>query len=223
MGIKNIILSENEKQIIESFSHFCEGLSHFLGNQYEIVLHNLENIDHSVVKIINGFYTGRKIGAPITDLALKMMNQINFNEKSGEDIVYFTTNKEGDPLKSTTIIIRGENNRIIGLMCINFYLNTSLLDYIKNFIPDLSEHKIDKESEHFADNIDELVLDRIKSTIVDVENDLAISDNLKNKEIVQRLYTQGVFNFKGSVQSVSETLGLSRNTVYLHLRNVKNE
>lgn len=223
MEIKKIVLSENEKQIMGSYSQFCDGLSHYLGKQYEIVLHNLENLDHSVIKIINGFYTGRKIGAPITDLALKMMNQIKLNPNKSEDVVYFTTNKRGDPLKSTTILIRGENNRIIGLMCINFYLNSSLLDYFKNFIPDLSNHEQEKKTEYFADNMEELISDIINKTMIEVENDLTINTNSKNKEIVHRLHEQGIFNLKGSVEFVSKSLDLSKNTVYLHLRNNKNE
>ena len=46
------------------------------GEGYELVLHSLESLDHSVIKIINGHYTGRSEGSPITDLALKMLGQL---------------------------------------------------------------------------------------------------------------------------------------------------
>ena len=43
---------------------------------YEVILHNLESLEHSVMQIVNGHHSGRKIGAPITDLALGMLSQI---------------------------------------------------------------------------------------------------------------------------------------------------
>lgn len=45
-----------------------DGLALYLGDSYEIVLHSLEELSHSVIKIINGHYTKREVGAPITDL-----------------------------------------------------------------------------------------------------------------------------------------------------------
>ena len=41
-----------------------DGLALYLGEGYEFVLHSLEDLSHSVVKIINGHYSNRKPGAP---------------------------------------------------------------------------------------------------------------------------------------------------------------
>ena len=43
----------------------------------------------------------------------------------------------------------------------------------------------------------------------------------RNKALIEVLYEQGVFNMKDSVLQVAEIPGISRNTVYLHLRNIK--
>uniref|UniRef100_UPI000B20528B PAS domain-containing protein n=1 Tax=Clostridium sp. NkU-1 TaxID=1095009 RepID=UPI000B20528B len=51
-----------------------------------MVLHSLEDTEHSVIKIINGHHTGRTEGMPITDLALLMLEEI---EKDGEKKLYF--------------------------------------------------------------------------------------------------------------------------------------
>jgi predicted transcriptional regulator YheO len=40
----------------------------------------------------------------------------------------------------------------------------------------------------------------------------------KNKEIVTLLYHQGIFKLKDAVQNISHDLGISKNTVYLHIR-----
>ena len=91
----------------------------------KFILQILESLEHSVMQIVNGHHSGRKIGAPITDLALGMLSQIE-NSKDHSAISYFNRRQDGVILKSTTIPIPGEGNRIIGMICINFYTNIPL-------------------------------------------------------------------------------------------------
>ena len=86
------ILSELDYQILESYRQIIHGLGEYLGSAYEIILHNLGSYDHSVIAIENGHYTGRKVGAPITNMALDMLESIR-NNNSGDNISYFTTNR----------------------------------------------------------------------------------------------------------------------------------
>ena len=72
-----LVLSPTDKVILESYKILMDGLSAYLGEGYEIILHSLEDLDHSVIKIINGHYTERCEGAPITDLALTMLEDLN--------------------------------------------------------------------------------------------------------------------------------------------------
>ena len=48
-----------------------------------------------------------------------------------------------------------------------------------------------------------------------------ISLTNKNKEIVIRLEEKGIFNIKDAVIKVAEQLEISKNTVYMHLRNIR--
>ena len=112
---KTMSFTRMDRMVLESYKTLCEGLANYLGDGYEIVLHSLENYDNSVIKIINGYYTGRKEGAPITDLALHMLEDIRHN--NGKDyIAYYSKNKKGEPMHSTTIAIRSENAKIVGLL-----------------------------------------------------------------------------------------------------------
>jgi predicted transcriptional regulator YheO len=194
-----------------------EGLADYLGDGYEFVLHSLENLDQSAVKVINGHHTGRKEGAPITDLAIEMLSRIQNNDAGY--CSYHVSNSRGEPLKGTTITIRGENGRIIGLVCINFYLNTPLAGFLKAlFQPDET-----KVTETFAENMDELLETMTERTRGEVDKDESIRASLKKFEIVSRLHKQGVFRIKDAVPRVAGVLGISRNTVYLHLRSLKDE
>lgn len=220
MDSREIQFTLIDREILNSYCQMIDGLAGYLGGGYEIVVHSLENLEHSVIAIINGEHTGREVGAPITNRALDMLKRFNENGTSAE--TYFSTNKKGEPLKSTTIAIRGENSRIIGLLCMNFYLNTSFGEVINCYVPVVPQSSIDSThivSETFASNVDDMITSTYKSVRTQIDNDRTISSANKNKAIIHELYNKGVFKIKDSVGIVASLLGISKNTVYLHLRN----
>lgn len=85
---KYLVLTKTDRIILESYKVVLDGLSKYLGDGYELILHSLEDLEHSVIKIINGHYTGRVEGAPITDLALSMLNKIK-EKKEPQPLSYF--------------------------------------------------------------------------------------------------------------------------------------
>lgn len=224
MDKQYIVLTPHERMILQSYIPVVEGLGNYLGEGYEIILHNLESLEHSVMQIVNGYHSGRKVGAPITDLALAMLAQIE-SSKDHSAISYFNRRPDGVVLKSSTIPIPGENGRIIGMICINFYTNTPLSAIISPLIPESAAAlgELSHKTETFTEDVDELIemaLADVKDIIL---NDTSVSANNKNKEIITALYKRGIFNLKDSVVKVAEKLNISKNTVYMHIRNLKNE
>ena len=54
-----------------------------------------------------------------------------------------------------------------------------------------------------------------------MDQDASLGSSVRNKAIVHRLYDMGIFEIKDAAQLVAEMLGISRHTVYLHIRNRK--
>lgn len=225
MEESNITLTKTDRLILKSYSEFCEGLSQYIGNGYEIVLHSLENLDHSAIKVINGYHTDRTEGAPITNLALSMLKEIRSKGDGEIYFSYFSKNKKGEPLKSATIPVFGENHRIIGLMCMNFYLNTPLSDLLHDFnAPAVDRVSLpEPQTEIYMNDAKDLIDETIADVRHRVLEDSTISASNKNKEIIRLLYDQGIFNFKGSITKCSNILDISRNTVYMHIRNLNKQ
>lgn len=217
MAQKPIALTLVDREVLNSYSKFIDGLGTYLGDAYEIVLHSLEVYEHSVINILHGEHTGRQVGAPITDLALNMLEKLS--ETHVDHITYFSTNKKGEPLKSTTIAIHGEQNRIIGLLCINFYMNTPLADVLGGLIPEPAGIPLAKRRENYVDNSEELIVSALEDVREKVMGDDSITPSNKNKMIVYMLDDYGIFNIKDSVVKVAGLLNISKNTVYMHLRN----
>ncbi len=217
-----LVLTKQDRMILESMKTVADGLANYLGNGYEIVLYSLEFFDHSVIKIFNGHYTGQRIGSPMTDLALSMLS--NIEETGGCDFLSYTTkSKSGEPLKATTIAIRGEANQIIGLLCIHFYLSTPLSTMIHNLVEKESGRGRDNISENYTGNTDELILSSLAAAKDIIYNDSTISTSNKNKEIIAILYQKGIFNMKDSVVKIAKLLNISKNTVYMHMRNLNHK
>jgi predicted transcriptional regulator YheO len=210
-------LSAADKLIIESHKITMDGLAAYYGEAFEFVLHDLTDYDHSIIKIINGFHSGRKEGAPITDLALSMLESI----RADSDVpfaAYVSKDKHGRPVRSTTIVIFGEKKKAIGLLCINLYLDSPLSSLLTNFslVP-----QTDYVTENFINDSNELIKRALEKVKAEVDADDAVPSYQKNKEIVTILYHQGVFKLKNAVQTISEEMKISKNTVYLHLRTLE--
>lgn len=213
-----VSLTHTDRLVLESYKTLADGLCDYLGSCYEVVLHSLEDMDKSVIKILNGFHTGRSEGAPITDLALEMLSRIK-ETNDAHYISYLCKNKKDEPLRSSTIAIKGEHDRIIGLLCINFYLNSPFNDVIKNFYVEHNPASF-PINENFADDVEDIIEKAVNQARQRVLADDRITVSLKNREIVLELYRKGIFNLKDGVYRTAELLNISKNTVYMHLRNL---
>ncbi len=212
-------LSKTDRIIIDSYAAMIESLASYLGSAYEISLHSLEDYNHSVVKIMNGYHSGRYVGAPLTDLALNMLKRIQdegtaFTESYTS---YFAINPLGESLKSSTIPIMGERGRLIGMLCINLYMDTPLSEILQSLTDTGSQQK---EHEHFAQSSSDAISDALNQAKNQVMHNVSIPAVNKNKEIIRILYDKGIFKIKNSVSEVANGLGISKNTVYLHIRGI---
>lgn len=216
----NITLSDAERLVLDSYRNLVDGLADYLCDGYEIVLHSLESVEHAVIAIANGHHTGRGEGSPITDLAMQMLQNIKQNGGNGYTS-YFTRNPQGEPLHSSTIVIYGEKHRAIGLLCINFYLNTPFSTIASNHTECTAARPMITET--FVDNADELLERVVLQLKEEVDADSSILPSNKNKEIIRRCNKHGIFQIKNAVPSVAQLLNISKNTVYLHLKSIEKE
>ena len=67
---------QTDFDILKSYEAVVDGLAMLIGSHCEIVLHSLQDLKCSAIRIANGEHTGRKIGSPITDLALRMLHDM---------------------------------------------------------------------------------------------------------------------------------------------------
>lgn len=209
-------LSDEDHAILASYFPVVDGIAALIGEHCEIVLHSLEFLEHSAIYIVNGHNTDRKIGSPITDRALWSLHHMQTDSVSKP---YFTRAKGGVLMKSVTIAIRNGKQHVIGLICININLDVPVSQFLNSFIaPQETEGSV-----NFASSVEDLVAQTIESTIVEIKNDRNISNSNKNRHIVTALFEKGIFDIKDAINQVAGRLEISRHTVYLYIRQLKQD
>jgi predicted transcriptional regulator YheO len=213
--------TEHDKIILRSYEAVVDGIASLIGPFCEIVLHSLEDLNTSAIRIANGENTGRKVGSPITDLALQMLKDIERSQRNFSRS-YFTRAKGGVLMKSITVAIRNGDNRVIGLLCINVNLDAPFSQVLHSFMP-TEEAEAAASSVNFASDVEELVDQTVERTIDEVNADKMVSNNTKNRQIVMELYDKGIFDIKDAINRVADRLNISKHTVYLYIRQRKTE
>ena len=232
MKERNVMFTETDFRILDSYKSVLDGLAAYLGDGYEIVLHSLHDLDHSVIKIINGHYTGRREGFPISDLALSMLAKIE-ERPDTNCITYFNRNQKGEPLKSATIVIRNHSRMAIGLLCINFdssryrELSARVMDLCGSLLTPgapSGTHLIVENDEHtYPSSIAGATASIVSSVIADYPVPVDRLTQDEKMEIMDALNRKGVFLLKGSVSHVARELHSPEASIYRYLGKLNNK
>jgi predicted transcriptional regulator YheO len=182
------------------------------------VIHSLENFDNSIVKIVNSHLSCRSVGGPLTDLALRVLRDF-LHKGTYQPKTYFTRNKNGRLMKSSTILLFNTAGNPIGMFCINLDLSAPLSDFLSSFLPDSLSHPT--ETETFGINTNEVIERALEDAIDALDRNPGISVRLRNKTIVIQLYQGGIFDLKGSVKLVANRLELTEHSIYKYIREVQ--
>ena len=185
------------------------------GGDCEVVLHDLQDPEHSVVHVENGRVTGREVGQSFDHL----IRQVLLSEQLKDDFVanYFFHAPNGKLIRSSTLLIRDESHALIGALCIN--LDTTRLrqqvDFLQSFLPDsAAQHRLldpPAEKQHVA----EMIAGLIEQILANCDPcGLSREERLKKIRFMEE---KGVFLMKGGVELVAEKLGISSVTVYHYL------
>lgn len=212
--------TEQDFSILKSYEAVVDGLAALIGPHCEIVLHSLECLNCSAIKIANGENTGRQVGSPITDMALRQLRETA--DVTDNFQAYFSRSKADKLMKSTTIAIRNGQSKVIGLLCININLDAPFHQILQSYMPK-NEEPQPISMVNFATDVDELVDKTVEYTIEEINLDKSVSNNAKNRQIVMVLYDKGIFDIKDAINRVAERLNISKHSVYLYIRQRKGE
>lgn len=186
--------------IVELFHPFAEAAVH------DLSLGKIVALYHSL--------SGRKVGEPSPIKELKVKTE----EFPDYFTPYYKENFDGRPLKCTSITLRDKFGKAVGLICVNvdvaFFQEANAL--LSMFLQTKSE--AENPVEIFGGDSEQLIENVIREYLEEHHLRLTHLKRGHKKEITQRLYHKGVFNFKNAAPYIAKKLNSSRASIYNYIR-----
>ena len=207
---------------LKKYIPLVDFLAEVFGDDAEVVLQDVSDFNNSVISIRNNHISGRKLGAPATNLVLKVMNG-NFTDKN------YVTNYRGvsavgKVVRSSTYFIKDDKNVVVGMLCIN--IDIDKLVQLKNHLDGilkLPEEIFEKTTERFSVSAEGLASDSIETILEESGISPERMSQEEKIEVVYKLDKNGVFLVKGSICKVASVLNVSNATIYRYLSKIRRE
>jgi predicted transcriptional regulator YheO len=205
--------------ILKALEPVIDGLAHYFGKHFEVVLHTTEDLSHSVIKIENGSVTGRTVGAPMTDYGIEILKRAATSNDSVFDS-YLTMTSDGRTLRSFAVVIRNDLGKPIGLLCFNMDMSAPLIDYLET-ASSKDAQSPPLPGETFASSASDLVRASLNRALSRVEGQHSMPSAKRNRLIVAALYEMGIFDIRDATHLVAHEMGVSVYTVYNYVREAR--
>lgn len=213
-------MSNGLHPILKSMKPIVKGIAKTFGKNCEVVLHDITDPYHSIVAIENSHVTERGIGGPMSQSNIELIKRGDFTE---DQLNYTKKTPDGRVLKSSTIIIRDEDHRPIGCLCINFDLSELVI--VRNSINSLCSTETEEETKedrvYEGANINDVLCNLVNSVLDSAGKPVAYMTKEDKVEIVKVLDNKGAFLIKGAIDYVAKVLCVSRYTVYNYLDEIR--
>ena len=190
-----------------------------------------------IIAIANSHISGRKLGAPLTNMSLGILRDKSY-EHTDYHLHYYSINVNGKDLRSSTFFIK-DNGKLIGLLCINFGDSRcqNICDRILSLChPDLFVTDVLPKAgatwdealedcpaaEKFCNSADAVAVDAINWELERMGVTPKQLTPEKRLQVIAALEAGGLFLLKGAVKSAAASLRCSQASVYRYITQIKN-
>ena len=209
------------KPILAQYIPIAEVIARTFGDSCEVVLHDLENPRQSVVYTANNTVTGRQVGQSFD----RLVPQVILSDDLDNDMVtnYYFRTAEGKLVKSSTVLLRDFDGKVVGAMCINLDTTpiTRQVEWLQALLPGIGEESPSGQdgAADEVSHVSQVVTDLIDKIIGD--KDVSRLRREEKLELIRFMDQKGIFLMKGAVDQVGSRMGISRVTVYSYIDEVR--
>ena len=107
----------NIRPILKPYIPIAKMLVETFGEDCEVVIHDLQDPEHSVVYVENEFVTDRKVGEGVNQLIRQVIFSSNLKDNFVSNYYFHASN--GKLIRSSAVLIRDEDGSLVGAFCIN--------------------------------------------------------------------------------------------------------
>ncbi|MGY4527248.1 helix-turn-helix transcriptional regulator [Pseudomonas sp. TE21394] len=189
----------------------------------EILLHDLDHPERSVVAIVNGHLSGRGVGSPILaapeqDQGFKALMQASADQQGCAPVVVpdYPTTLKGRTLRSATAIFRDSTGHPFASLCVNTDVTglDAAMSFLQQFQPLATAPTVTEPADM------ELLMSEIIQASLQRSGQGRMNKQAK-VEAVRVMQERGLFIVRGGVEKAASALGVTRYTIYNYLEQLR--
>ena len=214
----NKIHQSQNREILNHYVKAGEIIAEMFAPYLEVVIHDLQAPEHSIIAIFNNHVTGRKIGDGTSNIGYKKLADklpdkiVNYNNKS----------PSGTDLKSSSLTIRNRKDEIIGSMGLNYDLSSfvNVKEFFEMFTKTVVLDDFPKREEFFMWSVKDEIQQALNKYIASHDLQGKVLNRKDKLNVVAYMKKDGHINKKGAISILSEMLAITRPTLYKYIKEV---
>ena len=214
----NKINQSQNREILEHYVKVGEVIAEMFAPNLEVIIHDLQTPEHSIIAIFNNHITGRKIGDGTSDIGYKKLE----DELPDKIVNYNNQSPSGSDLKSSSLTIRNSDDEIIGSMGLNFDLSSfvNIKEFLEMFTETFTLDKLPKREEFFMWSVKDEIQQALNKYIASHDLQGKVLNRKDKLNVVFYMKKEGHINKKGAISILSEMLAITRPTLYKYIKEV---
>ena len=214
----NKINQSQNREILEHYVKVGEVIAEMFSPNLEVIIHDLQTPEHSIIAIFNNHITGRKIGDGTSDIGYKKLE----DELPDKIVNYNNQSPSGSDLKSSSLTIRNSDDEIIGSMGLNFDLSSfvNIKEFLEMFTETFTLDNLPKREEFFMWSVKDEIQQALNKYIASHHLQGKVLNRKDKLNVVFYMKKEGHINKKGAISILSEMLAITRPTLYKYIKEV---
>ena len=214
----NKINQSQNREILEHYVKAGEIIAEMFAPNLEVIIHDLQTPEHSIIAIFNNHITGRKIGDGTSDIGYKKLE----GELPDKIVNYNNQSPSGLDLKSSSLTIRNRGGEIIGSMGLNFDLSSfvNIKEFLEMFTETFALDILPKQEEFFMWSVKDEIQQALNKYIASHDLQGKILNRKDKLNVVAYMKKEGHIKKKGAISILSEMLAITRPTLYKYIKEV---
>lgn len=204
--------------MLDFLKRIADGIARMFGNNCEVVIHDMENDESSILYITNNHVTERKVGDKLDFLGIGEIDDLF----KGTDLINIKgISNNNHLLKCSTFHAKGENYHFA--LGINYDYTSLLL--VDNVLKDLTHvgDAINIVASEKDENLERKLDDYYKKAVDHVGKPIPFMRKKERVEMIRFLHDKGAFSIHRSIPIIAKKMKISRYTIYNYLKEIKGQ
>ncbi len=204
-----------DRAVLQAVVPLVNAVATLLGPFCEAVVHSLEAPTPKIIAIANGQVSGRNEGKPLTPRAIAALQHAYYGKGKADVQLIIAANKRR--LKGITCAICNDA-KLLGYFSINLHIDAPASETAGLFTlaPGLQG-----VFAHQGMDLEQFIEQSLREVVEKIDNNTDIKPRMRIKNVVLELNARNIFSLRGALEFIALRLGISKDVIYMHLRNSK--